>query len=173
MGQSITYDLVDDYWAKDLPVNVGRNNFKQIQYDYYRDDTVMLEAFKAGEFDLREEGQAKFWATSYTGVNFDNGFIKKEEIAHNAPAATAGFVFNTQRPVFKDVRVREALNYALDFEWMNNNMFYNQYSRTRSYFQNTTYITFMDHHLHHRDHPYHRHNHHNRVCVSLLVCFFV
>ncbi len=138
-GQSITYDLVEDYWAKDLPVNVGRNNFKQIQYDYYRDDTVMLEAFKAGEFDLRQESQAKFWATSYTGVNFDNGYIQKEEIQHNAPAATQGFVFNTQRPVFQDVKVREALNYAMDFEWMNKNMFYNQYSRTRSYFQNTDY----------------------------------
>ncbi|MCZ4372350.1 extracellular solute-binding protein [Vibrio diazotrophicus] len=139
MGQSVTYQLDDNYWAKDLPVNVGRNNFKQVQYDYYRDDTVMLEAFKAGEFDLRQESQAKFWATSYTGVNFDNGFIKKEEIEHNAPASTQGFVFNTQRPIFQDVRVREALNYAMDFEWMNKNMFYSQYSRTRSYFQNTDY----------------------------------
>ncbi|PNH82142.1 extracellular solute-binding protein [Vibrio diazotrophicus] len=139
MGQSVTYQLDDNYWAKELPVNVGRNNFKQVQYDYYRDDTVMLEAFKAGEFDLRQESQAKFWATSYTGVNFDNGFIKKEEIEHNAPASTQGFVFNTQRPVFQDVRVREALNYAMDFEWMNKNMFYSQYSRTRSYFQNTDY----------------------------------
>ena len=139
MGQSVTYELDDNYWAKELPVNVGRNNFKQVQYDYYRDDTVMLEAFKAGEFDLRQESQAKFWATSYTGVNFDNGFIKKEEIEHNAPASTQGFVFNTQRPVFQDVRVREALNYAMDFEWMNKNMFYSQYSRTRSYFQNTDY----------------------------------
>ncbi|PNI01355.1 ABC transporter substrate-binding protein [Vibrio diazotrophicus] len=139
MGQSVTYQLDDNYWAKDLPVNIGRNNFKQVQYDYYRDDTVMLEAFKAGEFDLRQESQAKFWATSYTGVNFDNGFIKKEEIEHNAPASTQGFVFNTQRPVFQDVRVREALNYAMDFEWMNKNMFYSQYTRTRSYFQNTDY----------------------------------
>ncbi|ENM5847103.1 ABC transporter substrate-binding protein [Vibrio mimicus] len=138
-GQSVTYKLNADYWAKDLPVNVGRNNFVQIQYDYYRDDTVMLEAFKAGEFDLRQENQAKFWATSYTGSNFDQGFIKKEEIAHQAPAATQGFIFNTQRPVFQDVRVREALNYALDFEWMNKNLFYDQYKRTRSYFQNTEY----------------------------------
>ncbi|NOE85434.1 ABC transporter substrate-binding protein [Vibrio cholerae] len=138
-GQSVTYKLNPDYWAKDLPVNVGRNNFAQIQYDYYRDDTVMLEAFKAGEFDLREENQAKFWATSYTGRNFDQGLIKKEEIAHQAPASTQGFIFNTQRPVFQDVRVREALNYALDFEWMNKNLFYDQYQRTRSYFQNTEY----------------------------------
>ncbi|MCK6264705.1 extracellular solute-binding protein [Vibrio sp. ZSDE26] len=138
-GQSVTYELVEDYWAADLPVNVGRNNFKQVQYDYYRDDTVMLEAFKAGEFDLRQESSAKFWANSYTGANFDRGFIKKEEISHQSPQSTQGFVFNTQRDIFKDPKVREALNYAMDFEWMNRNMFYDQYTRTRSYFQNTDY----------------------------------
>ncbi|KOE82288.1 antibiotic ABC transporter substrate-binding protein [Vibrio alginolyticus] len=138
-GQTVTYGLVEDYWAAKLPVNIGRNNFKQIQYDYYRDDTVMLEAFKAGEFDLRQENSAKFWANSYVGVNFDKGYIKKEEIAHDSPASTQGFVFNIQRDVFKDPKVREALNYAMDFEWMNKNMFYDQYTRTRSYFQNTDY----------------------------------
>ncbi|MFC5080958.1 Nickel-binding periplasmic protein precursor [Vibrio thalassae] len=139
MGQSLTYQLDENYWAKDLPVNVGRNNFKTIQYDYYRDETVMLEAFKAGEFDFREESSAKFWASSYNGVNFDKGYIKKEEIEHHKPMATQAFVFNTERPVFSDPKVREALNYAMDFEWMNKNMFYNQYTRTRSYFQNTDY----------------------------------
>ncbi|WP_235225488.1 extracellular solute-binding protein [Vibrio sp. ER1A] len=139
MGQSLTYQLDENYWAKDLPVNVGRNNFKTIQYDYYRDDTVMLEAFKAGEFDFREESSAKFWASSYNGVNFDKGYIKKEEIEHHKPMATQAFVFNTERPVFSDPKVREALNYAMDFEWMNKNMFYSQYTRTRSYFQNTDY----------------------------------
>ncbi|WP_420911009.1 extracellular solute-binding protein [Vibrio aestuarianus] len=138
-GQTVTYGLVEDYWAAKLPVNIGRNNFKQVQYDYYRDDTVMLEAFKAGEFDLRQENSAKFWANSYVGVNFDKGYIKKEEIDHDSPASTQGFVFNIQRDVFKDPKVREALNYAMDFEWMNKNMFYDQYTRTRSYFQNTDY----------------------------------
>ncbi|MBF4257566.1 ABC transporter substrate-binding protein [Vibrio anguillarum] len=138
-GQSVTYELQKDYWAANLPVNIGRHNFKQIQYDYYRDDTVMLEAFKAGEFDIRQESSAKFWASSYTGLNFDKGFIKKEAIAHNSPASTQGFVFNIQREVFSDPKVREALTYAMDFEWMNKNMFYDQYSRTRSYFQNTEY----------------------------------
>ncbi|SHO58298.1 Oligopeptide-binding protein AppA precursor [Vibrio quintilis] len=139
MGQSVTYGLDDNYWAKDLPVNVGRHNFKQKQYDYYRDDTVMLEAFKAGEFDFRQEGQAKLWATAYTGPNFDNGSIVKESIEHHKPAATQGFIFNTSRPVFQDPKVREALTYALDFEWMNKNLFYNQYKRTRSYFGNTEF----------------------------------
>lgn len=138
-GQSVTYSLADDYWAKDLPVNVGRKNFKTIRYDYYRDDTVMLEAFKAGEFDFRLENSAKFWANSYTGANFDNGYIIKQEIPHQKPESTQGFVFNTKSDVFKDPKVREALTYAMDFEWMNKNMFYDQYKRTRSFFQNTDY----------------------------------
>ncbi|KOO09633.1 extracellular solute-binding protein [Vibrio hepatarius] len=138
-GQSVTYSLADDYWAKDLPVNVGRKNFKTIRYDYYRDDTVMLEAFKAGEFDFRLESSAKFWANSYTGANFDNGYIIKQEIPHQKPESTQGFVFNTKSDVFKDPKVREALTYAMDFEWMNKNMFYDQYKRTRSFFQNTDY----------------------------------
>ncbi|WP_434362039.1 extracellular solute-binding protein [Parasalinivibrio latis] len=139
MGQSITYTRVKDYWAKDLPVNVGRNNFDVEHYDYYRDETVMVEAFKAGEYDLREENSSKRWATAYNGVNFDKGFIHREEIAHEKPQTMQGFVFNTQRPVFSDPRVREALGYAFDFEWTNKNLFFSQYSRTRSYFQNTDY----------------------------------
>ncbi|WP_036759852.1 extracellular solute-binding protein [Photobacterium halotolerans] len=138
-GQSVTYSRVKDYWAANLPVNVGRHNFDTIRYDYYRDDTVTLEAFKAGEYDFRQENVAKFWATLYEGNNFDNGYIKKEEIPHEIPQAMQAFVFNTQRPVFSDVRVREALNYAMDFEWMNKTLFYNQYSRSRSFFQNTPY----------------------------------
>lgn len=138
-GQSVTYELVDDYWAANLPVNVGRNNFKHVEYDYYRDETVMLEAFKAGEFDFRQESSAKFWASSYTGVNFDKGYIIKEEIPHHKPVPTQGFIFNIQKPIFSNPKVREALNYAFDFEWMNKNMFYSSYNRTRSYFENSEY----------------------------------
>ncbi|KJY84001.1 antibiotic ABC transporter substrate-binding protein [Vibrio galatheae] len=138
-GQSVTYTLDKNYWAKDLPVNIGRNNFEQVQYDYYRDDTVMLEAFKAGEFDIRIESEPKFWENSYTGANFDKGYIKKEVIPHQQPQQADGFVFNIQADMFKDAKVREAINYALDFEWMNKNLFYNENSRTRSYFQNTDY----------------------------------
>ncbi|MEZ9233021.1 extracellular solute-binding protein [Vibrio amylolyticus] len=140
-GQSVTYGLIEDYWAKDLPVNVGRNNFATVQYDYYRDDTVMLEAFKAGEFDIRMESESKFWENAYTGSNFDKGFIKKEEIPHQQAQSAKGFVFNTQIEVFNDPKVREALTYALDFEWMNKNLFYSENSRTRSYFQNTEYAS--------------------------------
>ncbi|CCO47809.1 putative ABC-type oligopeptide/dipeptide transport system, periplasmic component [Vibrio nigripulchritudo SOn1] len=138
-GQSVTYSRVKDYWAQSLPVNVGRNNFDTVVYDYYRDDTVMLEAFKAGEYDFRRESIAKNWATAYNGINFDKGYIKQEEITHSIPQAMQGFIFNVQSPVFQDARVREALTYAMDFEWMNKNLFYNQYSRTSSYFQNTEY----------------------------------
>ncbi|WEM43571.1 extracellular solute-binding protein [Photobacterium sp. DA100] len=138
-GQSVTYSLVKDYWAKDLPVNVGRHNFGTIKYDYYRDETVTLEAFKAGEYDIREENVAKFWATMYQGANFDKGYIVKEEIPHQIPQSMQAFVFNTERSYFSDAKVREALSYAMDFEWMNKSLFYNQYTRTRSYFQNTDY----------------------------------
>ncbi|MGF1736323.1 extracellular solute-binding protein [Photobacterium satsumensis] len=138
-GQSVTYSLAKDYWAKDLPVNVGRYNFQTIKYDYYRDETVTLEAFKAGEYDIREENVAKFWATMYQGPNFEKGYIVKEEIPHQIPQSMQAFVFNTERSYFSDPKVREALSYAMDFEWMNKSLFYNQYTRTRSYFQNTDY----------------------------------
>jgi microcin C transport system substrate-binding protein len=139
MGQYITLERVKNYWAADLPVNKGQFNFDIIRYDYYRDETVSLEAFKAGEYDFRTENSALNWATQYTGKNFESGKIKKEEVSHDIPQAMQAFTFNIQRPVFQDRRVRKALNYFLDFEWMNKNLFYNQYTRTRSYFQNTEY----------------------------------
>ncbi|MDR0786227.1 MAG: extracellular solute-binding protein [Treponema sp.] len=139
MGQYVIIERVKDYWAKDLPVNKGQFNFDTIRYDYYRDETISLEAFKAGEYDFREETSAVNWATKYIGKNFDNGLIKKETIPHEIPQAMQALTFNIQRPIFADRRVRWALNYFFDFEWMNKNLFYGQYKRTRSYFQNTEY----------------------------------
>jgi len=139
MGQYVVVKRLDDYWAKDIPVNKGRHNFDLIRYDYYKDEIVTLEAFKAGEFDFRSENVAKQWATLYKGDNFDKTHIIKEEIPHNIPQAMQALIFNTQKEVFRDVRVREALTYAMDFEWMNRHLFYDQYTRTRSYFQNTEY----------------------------------
>ncbi|NLA75699.1 MAG: ABC transporter substrate-binding protein [Deltaproteobacteria bacterium] len=139
IGQYVVYERVKDYWAADLPVNRGQNNFDKMRYDYYRDDTVSLEAFKSGEFDIRQENVAKYWAAMYTGSNFDKGYIIKEMIDHEIPQGMQAFVFNTKRPVFSDIRVREAISYALDFEWLNKNLFYNQYARNRSYFSNTPY----------------------------------
>jgi len=139
IGQYVVYERLEDYWGRDLPVNRGRMNFDFIRYDYYRDQNVAFEAFKAGEYDLHQENISKNWATLYNGPNFDAGYIIKEEIPHDIPQNTQAFVFNIQRPMFSDRRVRMALNYALDFEWMNDNLFYGQYTRTRSYFQNTKY----------------------------------
>jgi microcin C transport system substrate-binding protein len=139
IGQYVVYKRLPDYWGLELPVNRGQLNFDFLRYDYYKDDTVALEAFKAGEYDLRVENVAKYWATLYTGPQFDAGHVTKEEIPHEIPQGMQALVFNIQRPIFQDRRVRMALNYALDFQWMNRNLFYGQYTRTRSYFQNTTY----------------------------------
>ena len=136
-GQSITYRRVPDYWAADLPVNKGRYNVDTIRYDYYRDATVALEAFKAGEYDVRLENAAKDWATGYDCPALRAGLIKKEEIPNRLPSGMQGFGYNLRRPVFQDPRVRKALAYAYDFEWENKNLFYGEYTRTRSYFDNS------------------------------------
>ncbi len=136
-GRSITYARIPDYWGKDLPVNRGRYNFESIRYDYYRDSTVALEAFKAGEYDFRNENVSRDWATAYDVPVVRKGLIKKEVIPNEQPTGMQGFVFNTRRPMFKDPRVRRALAYAFDFEWANKNLFYGQYTRTKSYFSNS------------------------------------
>ncbi|RDE24948.1 ABC transporter substrate-binding protein [Motiliproteus coralliicola] len=136
-GRSLTYRLRTDYWGQDLPVNRGRHNYGQIRYDYYRDTTVALEAFKAGEYDFRQETSSKNWATSYNGPMFDNGEILRDEIRHSNPTGMQAFVLNSRRPLFTDSRVRQALAYAFDFEWTNKNIFYNAYTRTHSYFSNS------------------------------------
>ena len=136
-GRSITYTRLHDYWGKDLPVQKGRHNFDSLRYDYYRDSTVALEAFKAGEYDFRNENVSKDWATAYDVPAVKNGMIKKEVIRHEQPTGMQGFVFNTRRPMFKDRQVRKALAFAFDFEWANKNLFYGQYTRTKSYFSNS------------------------------------
>ena len=141
-GKYITYERVKDYWAKDLNVNKGKYNFDSIKYDYYKDQTVSLEAFKAGEFDFREEYTAKSWATMYKGKNFDNGKIIKERRKHENPAGMQAFVFNLRNPLFQSAKVREALNLAFDFEWTNKQLFYNQYTRLNSYFANSELSSF-------------------------------
>jgi microcin C transport system substrate-binding protein len=136
-GRSITYHRVADYWGKDLPVNKGRYNIDTIRYDYYRDATVSLEAFKAGQYDLRVENSSKDWATAYDCPALRAGLIKKVMIPNRLPTGMQGFGFNLRRPIFQDPRVREALAYAFDFEWSNKNLFYGAYQRTRSYFDNS------------------------------------
>ena len=136
-GRSITYRRVKDYWAASLPVNVGRFNFDTIRYDYYRDDTVALEAFKGGAYDFRQEPSSKNWATAYDVSAVRDGRIRKEQIANEVPTGMQGFVFNTRRAIFRDPRVREALSVAFDFEWSNAHLFYGAYARTASYFSNS------------------------------------
>jgi microcin C transport system substrate-binding protein len=136
-GRWISYRRVADYWGKDLPVNAGRDNFDVVRFDYYRDSAVALEAFKAGAYDLRVETAAKDWATAYNFPAARSGAVRKEEIAHSRPAGMQAFAFNTRRPLFQDLRVRQALGYAFDFEWSNKTLFYGQYTRTRSFFDNS------------------------------------
>ena len=136
-GRWSTYRRVADYWGKDLPVNVGRHNIDVQRYDYYRDDTVALEALKGGEYDIRFEMSAKAWATGYDVPAVRNGLLKKEEIKNDRPAGMQSYAFNLRRPLFQDRRVREALGYGFDFEWSNRTLFYGQYTRTRSYFANS------------------------------------
>ena len=136
-GRSITYRRVANYWGKDLPVNRGRFNFDTIRYDYYRDDTVALQAFKAGQYDIRIENVAKNWAIGYNGPALRAGLIKKVDIPNQVPQGMQGFAFNTRRAMFQDRRVREALIDLFDFQWTNKNLFYGAYTRSRSYFSNS------------------------------------
>lgn len=136
-GRAITYRLNPDYWARDLPVRRGMFNFERIHYRFYKDDLARLEAFKAGEFDVVVEYSAKNWTRSYQGKPFDQGRIVKREFVHENTAGMQGFIMNLRRPQFQDVRVRRALGLALDFEWLNRQLFFNSYTRIYSFFNNS------------------------------------
>lgn len=135
-GRYVVYERDPDYWAKDLPAVKGFYNFDKIRYDYYRDATVAVEAFKSAAFDLRVENEAKKWVSAYEGFSQKNGLIK-ESFDHGMPSGMQGFVFNTRRAIFADKRVRQALGLVFDFEWTNKNLFYGLYQRTQSYFDNS------------------------------------
>lgn len=136
-GAYIVYERVPGYWAKDLPVNRGRWNFERIRYEYFRDRTAGFEAFTAGAYDLREEFTSKVWATQYDFPAVRDGRVKLLTLPDHTPSGVQGFFLNTRRGKLKDVRVRRALDYAFDFEWLNRNLFYGLYERTVSYFQNS------------------------------------
>lgn len=136
-GRFIEFERVPDYWAKDLPVNVGQNNFDRVRYEYFRDRTVAFEAFKNGTLNFHEEYTSRIWATGYDFPAFREGRVKKEEIANEAPVSIQGWYFNTRRPAFKDPRIREAIGLAFDFEWTNANIMFGSYKRTTSFFENT------------------------------------
>ena len=136
-GRNVAVERVEDYWGGDLPVNVGQNNFDRLRFEYFRDETVLRQALKAGVLDFRTENQAKAWALDYDTPAVRDGWLKKVEFPHKRPAGLQAFVYNTRRPVFADARVREALGYAFDFEWTNRILFFGQYTRARSYFNNS------------------------------------
>ena len=140
-GKSIVYKKNPNYWvdqlSKPLNVRVGFYNFDRVLYKLYSDDAVRLEAFKAGEFDALVEYRAKIWAKGYVGSKFDNGLLLKKAFFNHNGAGMQGFAMNLRRPIFQDPRVREALGYALDFEWLNRQIFFDQYGRINSYFTNS------------------------------------
>ena len=136
-GRAIYYQRDENYWGKDLPINKGRHNFDQLVFEYYRDNTVALEAFKSGDLNYRRENSSKFWATAYDSPALKDGRIIKENISHKNPTGMQAFTFNLRRSAFQDIRVRQALNLAFDFEWTNQNLFYGAYTRTESYFSNS------------------------------------
>ena len=133
-GSSLTLERAPDFWSKDLNVNVGRHNFDEIHVVYFRDQTVMFEAFKADHLDVRVENQAKRWATGYDFDAVKEGRVVQQVFKDKNPEAMSAFVFNMRRAKFADPRVRLAFNYAFDFEWTNRNIFFDQYTRTSSYF---------------------------------------
>jgi microcin C transport system substrate-binding protein len=134
-GRTITYERVPDYWGTDLPVNRGQWNFDEIRFDYYRDETVAFESFKAGNLDYHQETSAKNWATAYDFAAVREGWVRRQEVPIKSAKPMQCFVFNLRRPQFTDRRVRQAFNLAFDFEWANKNLFYGQYARVGSYFQ--------------------------------------
>jgi microcin C transport system substrate-binding protein len=136
-GRTIVYERVKDYWGKDLNVNIGRDNFDEIRYEYFRDSIVALEAFKGDALDWRTENSAKNWATAYDFPAVKDKRVVKEEFPNRASGRMQGFVLNTRREKFSDPRVRLALNYAFDFEEMNKQLFFGQYQRIGSYFDGT------------------------------------
>jgi microcin C transport system substrate-binding protein len=134
-GRSIAYERVKDYWGNDLAVNRGQWNYREIRFEYYRDETVAFESFKAGNLDYWQETSAKNWATAYDFAAVRNGFIKRQEVPIARTQPMQCFVLNLRRPQFQDRHVRQAFNLAFDFEWANKNLFYGQYARVGSYFQ--------------------------------------
>ncbi|NBS76164.1 MAG: ABC transporter substrate-binding protein [Betaproteobacteria bacterium] len=133
-GKDIQYVRDKNYWAKNLNVRKGMFNFDHISYRLYKDTTAQFEGFKAGEFDYIQAFVAREWARGYKGKLFDNGTLIKKELQHGNAGDFQGFMFNTRLPKFKDARVRQAIGLAMDYEWMNRQLFYQAYTRVRGYF---------------------------------------
>lgn len=136
-GRSVSYKLDTNYWGRDLPVNKGRYNFASLRYEYYRDSTVALEAFKAGDYDFRLENSALMWSTAYEFPAVKDGHVVKAQIRNELPSGMQGFAFNQRKSLFQDPKVRQALGYMFDFEWSNKTLFYGLYTRSAAYWGNS------------------------------------
>ena len=136
-GRTIVYERVPDYWGAKLNVNIGRDNFNELRYEFFRDSTVALEAFKADQVDWRTENSAKNWATAYDFPAVKEKRVILEEFPILSQGVMQAFVFNTRREKFSDPRVRRAFNDVFDFEEMNKQIFFGQYTRIKSYFEGT------------------------------------
>ncbi|MEM9717229.1 MAG: extracellular solute-binding protein [Pseudomonadota bacterium] len=137
-GRFIEYCKIDDYWAADLPYNRGSGNFDCYRYEYFADRNVAFEAFKAGEYLFHEEFSSLNWATKYDFPALNNGWVIQEQLPDQRPSGTQGFWINMRKDKFQDIRVREALGYLFNFEWSNQTLFYGLYSRTDSFWENST-----------------------------------
>ncbi|MEN5245443.1 ABC transporter substrate-binding protein [Pseudomonas moraviensis] len=138
-GRQLIFERVKDYWGKDLPVNRGKYNFDRMDVEFYRDSDVAFEAFKAGEFDIYIEHQAKNWVNGYNFPAVRRGEVIKVQIPHQIPTQTQGLFMNSRRATFADVRTREALGLMFDFEWTNRALFSDAYKRTTSYYPNSEF----------------------------------
>lgn len=136
-GRSITYVRAEDYWAADLPVNVGFNNFDEQRVEYYIDYAAAFEGFKASSYTFRQEYQSSIWATGYDFPAMEDGYIVREELNDGTPAGTQGWWFNMRREKFQDPRVRQAIAMMFNFEWSNETLFYDLYNRTDSFWENS------------------------------------
>jgi peptide/nickel transport system substrate-binding protein len=134
-GRSVTFKRDPNYWGRDLPINRGFWNFDEVRFDFYRDANTHFEAFKKGLYDMRAESDPGRWETAYDVPAVRDGRIVKEAFANGLPKQFSGLVFNTRRPVFSDIRVREAIGMLFDFEWLNHNFFFDRYQRSASYFE--------------------------------------
>ena len=138
VGRSLTFKRVLEYWGRDLPVNIGRNNIDTLRFEYFRDPGVSRIALISGDLDRARENSSKAWATEYNGTKpFQDGKLIMGEFPHQRTAPIQGFVFNLRKPLFADRDVRAALSLAFDFEWSNKNLFYDAYTRTDSFFDNS------------------------------------
>jgi len=136
-GKSVTFKRDPDYWGRQLPINRGLWNFDELRFDFYRDDNAYFEAFKAGLYDVRAETDPTRWETGYNFPAARDGRVLKETFHSGLPKFASDFVFNTRRPIFADIRVRQALALLFDFQWVNRNFFYNLYRRSASFFDDS------------------------------------